>query len=50
MAERLALEAPEGSGALCIGTFHSFGLDILRRFNDRCSCPRTPPDGPYRGR
>ncbi|CAI3802798.1 ATP-dependent DNA helicase Rep [Pseudomonas sp. MM221] len=42
MAERIALNRPKGAAALCISTFHSFGLDILRRFNDRCGLPDNP--------
>lgn len=39
MTERIAQKRPAEAAALCIGTFHSFGLDILRRFNDRCGLP-----------
>lgn len=42
MAERIALKRPTEAAALCIGTFHSFGLDVLRRFNDRCGLPTDP--------
>lgn len=42
MAERIAQKRPQQAAALCIGTFHSFGLDILRRFNDRCGLPDAP--------
>ncbi|KPY89800.1 UvrD-helicase domain-containing protein [Pseudomonas syringae pv. tagetis] len=42
MSERIALKRPKEAAALCIGTFHSFGLDILRRFNDRCDLPADP--------
>jgi superfamily I DNA/RNA helicase/Zn-dependent peptidase ImmA (M78 family) len=42
MAERIAQKRPQVAAALCIGTFHSFGLDILRRFNDRCELPQDP--------
>ncbi|WP_434730757.1 UvrD-helicase domain-containing protein [Xanthomonas arboricola pv. pruni] len=42
MAERIAQKRPEQAAALCIGTFHSFGLDLLRRFNDRCELPQAP--------
>lgn len=41
MAERIAQRRPQEAAALCIGTFHSFGLDILRRFNDRCDLPQA---------
>jgi len=42
MAERIAQKRPQQAAALCIGTFHRFGLDILRRFNDRCGLPTDP--------
>ncbi len=42
MSERIAIRRPKEAAALCVGTFHSFGLDILRRFNDRCSLPANP--------
>lgn len=42
MTERIALKRPKEAAALCIGTFHSFGLDILRRFNDRCGLSADP--------
>ncbi|KPB00675.1 ATP-dependent helicase [Ahrensia marina] len=37
---------PEAAGAIWIGTFHSFGLDIVRRFHDRLdiSVEPTPLD------
>lgn len=33
---------PEAAGAAWIGTFHSFGLDLLRRFHDRLGLPANP--------
>lgn len=42
MMERIAQKRPAEAAALCICTFHSFGLDILRRFNDRCGLPAEP--------
>ncbi len=42
MAERIAQKRPREASALGIATFHSFGLDILRRFNDRCGLPADP--------
>ena len=42
MADRIARKRPQQAAALCIGTFHRFGLDILRRFNDRCELPADP--------
>lgn len=42
MTERIAQKRPKEAAALWIGTFHGFGLDILRRFNDRCGLPTDP--------
>lgn len=42
MSDRIAQKRPNEAAALCIGTFHSFGLDILRRFNNRCGLPADP--------
>jgi superfamily I DNA/RNA helicase len=42
MTERIAQRRPGEAASLSIGTFHSFGLDILRRFNDRCELPPDP--------
>jgi len=42
MTERIAQKRPQEAAALWIGTFHGFGLDILRRFNDRCGLPDDP--------
>jgi superfamily I DNA/RNA helicase/Zn-dependent peptidase ImmA (M78 family) len=42
MAERISQKRPSDAAALRIGTFHSFGLDILRRFNERCGMPANP--------
>ncbi|NHZ45012.1 AAA family ATPase, partial [Massilia sp. CCM 8693] len=42
MTERIARKRPKEAAALCIRTFHSFGLDILRRFHDRCGLPDNP--------
>ncbi|MBB3978392.1 hypothetical protein GGQ64_003626 [Rhizobium azooxidifex] len=33
MSERIALKRPEGAAAMWMGTFHAFGLDLIRRFN-----------------
>ena len=43
MTERIAQRRPGEAASLSIGTVHNFGLDILRRFNDRCE---RPPDHP----
>ncbi|HAV45401.1 UvrD-helicase domain-containing protein [Halomonas aquamarina] len=42
MADRALSAWPEAAGELTIGTFHSFGLDILRRFHERASLPAEP--------
>jgi len=33
---------PDAAGSLWIGTFHSFGLDLIRRFHDRLDLPQDP--------
>jgi len=42
MAERIARENPEAAAAMWIGTFHAFGLDLVRRFHDRLYLPDNP--------
>lgn len=42
MTDRALRVWPEAAGAAWIGTFHSFGLDILRRFHDRVELPADP--------
>ena len=42
MADRIAKKCPDEATSLWIGTFHGFGLDILRRFNDKCGLPANP--------
>lgn len=42
MTDRALNIWPEAAGAAWIGTFHSFGLDILRRFHDRVNLPPDP--------
>ncbi len=39
MSERIAQRQPETAAALWMGTFHGFGLDLLRRFHDLCNLP-----------
>ena len=39
MSDRALTIWPEAAGAAWIGTFHSFGLDIVRRFHDRLDLP-----------
>lgn len=40
--ERIALKRPGAAGAMWIGTFHAFGLDLIRRFHDRVALPADP--------
>ena len=42
MSDRTLAIWPEAAGAAWIGTFHSFGLDIVRRFHDRLDLPVEP--------
>tara|TARA_R110000787_G_scaffold7430_2_gene25397 strand:- start:9659 stop:13072 length:3414 start_codon:yes stop_codon:yes gene_type:complete len=42
MMDRAVAFWPELAGAAWIGTFHSFGLDIVRRFHDRLGLPKEP--------
>jgi superfamily I DNA/RNA helicase/Zn-dependent peptidase ImmA (M78 family) len=35
MSDRIAARNPQAAAAMWIGTFHAFGLDLLRRFGDR---------------
>jgi len=42
LSERALSMWPEAAGAIWIGTFHSFGLDLIRRFHDRLGLPSDP--------
>lgn len=42
MTDRAMGVWPEAAGSAWIGTFHSFGLDLLRRFHDRAGLPQDP--------
>ena len=42
MSDRALAIWPEATGAAWIGTFHSFGLDIVRRFHDRLDMAVEP--------
>ena len=35
LRERVAASAPDAAPAIWAGTFHAFGLEILRKFGDR---------------
>ncbi len=42
MAARIALKHKDAAAAMWIGTFHSFGLDIIRRFHEELGLPKNP--------
>lgn len=42
LCERLAARNPLAAAAMWIGTFHAFGLDIVRRFHDKLGLPPNP--------
>jgi len=42
LCERIAASDPVAAAAMWIGTFHAFGLDIVRRFHDRLALPADP--------
>lgn len=42
MAERIARKRPDAAAAMWIGTFHAFGLDIIRRFHAELGLPKDP--------
>jgi superfamily I DNA/RNA helicase len=42
MAERIALKNKDAAAAMWIGTFHAFGLDLIRRFHVEVGLPKDP--------
>lgn len=42
LSERISAGNRAAAAAMWIGTFHSFGLDIVRRFHDRLDLPADP--------
>lgn len=42
MAERIARKHKAAAAAMWIGTFHAFGLDIIRRFHNELGLPKDP--------
>lgn len=42
MLERITSAWPEAAGKMWVGTFHSFGLDLIRRFYDLLGLPDNP--------
>jgi superfamily I DNA/RNA helicase len=42
LTERISQQYPEAANGMWIGTFHAFGLDIVRRFHDHLSLSAEP--------
>lgn len=42
LAERIGVKHRTAAASIWIGTFHGFGLDIIRRFHERLGLPRNP--------
>jgi superfamily I DNA/RNA helicase len=42
LIERISSRHPDAARSMWIGTFHSFGLDIVRRFHDKFGLPPDP--------
>ncbi|MGE8450242.1 MAG: UvrD-helicase domain-containing protein, partial [Pseudomonadales bacterium] len=42
LSERLAARNAQAAAAMWIGTFHAFGLDVVRRFHDKLGLPANP--------
>ena len=42
MADRIARKHTAAAAAMWIGTFHAFGLDIIRRFHSELGLPKDP--------
>src|SRR5262249_983971 len=42
MAERIAAKNKDAAAAMWIGTFHAFGLDLIRRFHAEAGLPKDP--------
>jgi len=42
LSERIARHHPEAAAAMWIGTFHAFGLDLVRRFHERLGFTAEP--------
>lgn len=41
--ERISEEAPDAAPKIWIGTFHAFGLDLIRRYYEQLDLPADPP-------
>ena len=42
LAERISAIVPQAAPKIWIGTFHAFGLDLIRRFHDKLDLPADP--------
>jgi Zn-dependent peptidase ImmA (M78 family) len=42
LSERLTLALADKAAAIWVGTFHGFGLDLVRRFHDKLGLPPDP--------
>lgn len=42
LVERLASVSPEAAPRIWVGTFHAFGLDLIRRYSEKLGLPPTP--------
>jgi superfamily I DNA/RNA helicase/Zn-dependent peptidase ImmA (M78 family) len=42
LSERIALKWPEAAAVIWVGTFHAFGLDLVRRFHHLLGLPANP--------
>jgi len=42
LLERITAVAPDAAPKIWIGTFHAFGLDLVRRYHDRMGLPPSP--------
>lgn len=42
MADRISLVRDDAAAAMWIGTFHAFGLDLIRRFHAELGLPKDP--------
>ena len=42
LVERIAAAAPDAAARIWVGTFHAFGLELVRRYHDRLGLPSNP--------
>ena len=43
LTERLVAAVSDAAARIWVGTFHAFGLDLIRRYHDRLGLPPNPP-------